>query len=234
MTRQLCLAALTLLLLHFAVSQELLQRQERRARQQKALKQIPGCDWQLSECNPKKGRCGKGFQTATLTGSGCPSKTKKVRCKIPCREEVRGPITGLSPSEAGLRGEAVSSSVSTINSNNKNRKNKDQKCRYSKGDWSPCNPETQKITRTLTLKRGDASVCPPTKEIVKKCRKECKYGKGAWSECNPITGYKTRTATLKKGDTSKCKPTKTVSRRCKKGQAGQEEEEEQGWKSQRL
>lgn len=91
-----------------------------------ALKQIPGCNWQMSECNPKKGRCGKGFQTATLTGSGCPSKTKKVRCKIPCREEVRGPITGLSPSEAGLRGEAVSSSVSTVNNNNRNRKNKGQ------------------------------------------------------------------------------------------------------------
>lgn len=45
-------------------------------------------------------------------------------------------------------------------------------CKYRKGSWSSCDPQTKVRTRTLTLKKGDAS-CEATKTL----HKECKGGK---------------------------------------------------------
>lgn len=44
------------------------------------------------------------------------------------------------------------------------------KCKYQKGDWSECDVVTNTITRTNTLKKGDATVCEATKVITKKCK----------------------------------------------------------------
>lgn len=43
-------------------------------------------------------------------------------------------------------------------------------CHYEKSQWSPCDEKTNVKTRTLTLKKGDAS-CENTKKIEKKCKK---------------------------------------------------------------
>ncbi|CAH1799383.1 unnamed protein product, partial [Owenia fusiformis] len=61
-------------------------------------------------------------------------------------------------------------------------------CKYMKPAWGDCNPETNTMSRTLTLKKGD-DTCEPTKVVTKRCRrsarqaKACKYQKGAWSSC---------------------------------------------------
>jgi hypothetical protein len=59
-------------------------------------------------------------------------------------------------------------------------------CRYSKGQWSECDPKTNMRTRTLTLKKSD-KMCEQTKVITKKCKKD----KGNIREiaCALIFGY---------------------------------------------
>ncbi|CAL8079472.1 unnamed protein product [Orchesella dallaii] len=51
-------------------------------------------------------------------------------------------------------------------------------CKYKKGSWSACDPQTKVRTRTFTLKRGDAAVCEGQKTIRKECKgKKDKEGK---------------------------------------------------------
>lgn len=44
------------------------------------------------------------------------------------------------------------------------------KCKYLKGAWSECDLSTNTMTRTNTLKKGDATTCQATKIITKKCK----------------------------------------------------------------
>lgn len=44
------------------------------------------------------------------------------------------------------------------------------KCKYQKGEWSECDLATNTMTRTNTLKKGDATVCQASKAITKKCK----------------------------------------------------------------
>jgi len=44
-------------------------------------------------------------------------------------------------------------------------------CRYTKGAWSECDTTTNQRTRSLSLKKGDAATCQPSKTITKKCKK---------------------------------------------------------------
>ena len=43
-------------------------------------------------------------------------------------------------------------------------------CKYDKRQWGPCNAATNTVTRTLTLKDGDPSVCNKTRTDVRKCK----------------------------------------------------------------
>jgi hypothetical protein len=43
-------------------------------------------------------------------------------------------------------------------------------CKYTKGPWTECDPKTNARSRTLNLKKGDAS-CVQTRTIQKKCKK---------------------------------------------------------------
>jgi hypothetical protein len=49
-------------------------------------------------------------------------------------------------------------------------------CKYRKGSWSSCDPQTKVRTRTLTLKKGDAT-CEATKTMHKECKGGKKGGK---------------------------------------------------------
>ncbi|XP_075164328.1 uncharacterized protein LOC142236924 [Haematobia irritans] len=100
-------------------------------------------------------------------------------------------------------------------------------CRYSKSVWSECDAKTNTRSRTLSLKKGDAS-CQQTRTMEKKCKKPCRYEKGAWSEC--INGQMTREDKLKAtGGTestsssssspssllsSSCEPIRSISKKC--------------------
>ena len=43
-------------------------------------------------------------------------------------------------------------------------------CKYDKSQWGPCDAATNTVTRMLTLKSGDPSVCNATKTDVRKCK----------------------------------------------------------------
>jgi hypothetical protein len=45
-----------------------------------------------------------------------------------------------------------------------------KKCKYNKGTWSECNTETNQMTKTKTLTKGDPT-CTQTKTITKTCRR---------------------------------------------------------------
>jgi len=53
-------------------------------------------------------------------------------------------------------------------------------CKYRKGQWSACDPQTKVRTRTFTLKKGDVNACEATKTL----RKECKGGKKGGKQRN--------------------------------------------------
>lgn len=44
-------------------------------------------------------------------------------------------------------------------------------CRYVKGPWTDCDAKTNTRSRSLTLKKGDATACVQTRTIQKKCKK---------------------------------------------------------------
>jgi len=43
-------------------------------------------------------------------------------------------------------------------------------CKYQKGPWSQCDPQTKKRTRTMTLKKGSKSECEEVKVLTKDCK----------------------------------------------------------------
>lgn len=45
----------------------------------------------------------------------------------------------------------------------------DGECRYKKGPWSDCDPNSNMQRKSLTLKRGD-STCEQTKVMSRKCK----------------------------------------------------------------
>jgi len=49
-------------------------------------------------------------------------------------------------------------------------------CKYRKGAWGSCDPQTKLRTRTLTLNKGHAT-CEPTKTLQKECKGGKKVGK---------------------------------------------------------
>ncbi|XP_043248591.1 uncharacterized protein LOC122395231 isoform X2 [Colletes gigas] len=85
-------------------------------------------------------------------------------------------------------------------------------CKYSKSQWSDCDPKTNTRSRTLNLKKGDKS-CEQTKTIEKKCKKACRYEKGTWSGC--ANQLMTRVDNLKVNSDSACEKTRRLTKRCK-------------------
>ncbi|CAG7722993.1 unnamed protein product [Allacma fusca] len=43
-------------------------------------------------------------------------------------------------------------------------------CKYQKGPWSACDPQTKKRTRTFSLKKGPKSDCEEVKILSKDCK----------------------------------------------------------------
>jgi len=105
------------------------------------------------------------------------------------------------------------------NKKNNNRKISEGKskktptCRYEKGQWTDCDPQTNMRSRTLTLKKGDEG-CDRTRTIEKKCKKACRYDKGEWSKC--VNGTMTRTDNIRPGCDPSCKQTREVNKNCNK------------------
>ncbi|KAJ8667986.1 hypothetical protein QAD02_009649 [Eretmocerus hayati] len=89
-------------------------------------------------------------------------------------------------------------------------------CRYSKGQWSECDPKTNMRTRSLTLKKGDGS-CEKAKTITKKCKKgkACRYEKGQWSSC--VNQHMTRVDNLKANSDDSCEKSRRQTKKCKPG-----------------
>ncbi|KAL0279920.1 UNVERIFIED_CONTAM: hypothetical protein PYX00_001371 [Menopon gallinae] len=96
----------------------------------------------------------------------------------------------------------------------KNRGNNAEPCRYVKGQWTECDPDTKHRTRTLRLKKGDESQCEQTKTIQKKCKKACRYEKGSWSDCNS-QGQTVRTDKLKANSDPSCEQSRQITKQCK-------------------
>uniref|UniRef100_T1PG19 PTN/MK heparin-binding protein family n=1 Tax=Musca domestica TaxID=7370 RepID=T1PG19_MUSDO len=98
---------------------------------------------------------------------------------------------------------------------NAGESDKTPSCRYAKSDWSECDAKTNTRSRTLNLKKGDAS-CQPVRTMEKKCKKSCRYEKGAWSEC--INGQMTREDKLKSTggneSSSSCEAVRSINKKC--------------------
>lgn len=85
-------------------------------------------------------------------------------------------------------------------------KNKGVGCKYTKGEWSECNTDSNEITRTLTLKKGP-STCEQTKTVTKRCKAAGRQGAaktacnfGPWSEFGDCqNGVKTKTREVNSG-----------------------------------
>lgn len=153
--------------------------------------------WVFEECKAKKGNCGGGKKVGRRSGADCGKTEKVFPCTVPCDGQVGG---GDSPNMA------------------KNKRGGDKICKYTRGDWSNCDPTTNQKTRTLTLRKGDPNSCEKEKKITKSCKRGhqvCQYDKGDWSECDPTTKTKERTLTLKDGSDASCPATKPQSRECK-------------------
>ncbi|XP_073836493.1 uncharacterized protein [Musca autumnalis] len=107
-------------------------------------------------------------------------------------------------------------------------------CRYAKSDWSECDAKTNTRSRTLHLKKGDAS-CQPTRTMEKKCKKSCRYEKGAWSEC--INGQMTREDKLKStgggSESSSCEAIRSINKKCNPNNNGAAGKQANGGKKER-
>ncbi|XP_076286223.1 uncharacterized protein LOC143211943 [Lasioglossum baleicum] len=85
-------------------------------------------------------------------------------------------------------------------------------CKYERGQWSECDPQTNTRSRTLKLKKGDKS-CEQTKTIQKKCKKPCRYEKGTWTGC--VNQLMTRVDNLKTNSDPTCEKMRRLTRGCK-------------------
>ncbi|KAK3578451.1 hypothetical protein CHS0354_037434 [Potamilus streckersoni] len=93
-------------------------------------------------------------------------------------------------------------------------------CKYHK-TFGKCNPDTQKVTVTMTLKKGNQAVCEQTKTVEAKCRnmmnkRVCKYKKVPFETCDRETNTRSRNLFLRKGDPATCNATKLETRPCGK------------------
>lgn len=102
--------------------------------------------------------------------------------------------------------------VRTVRGTNERTSGGSSSCRYVKGQWSECDPNTNTRSRTLSLKKGDKS-CEQTKIIQKKCKKACRYEKGTWSGC--VNQMMTRIDNLKVNSDATCEKTRRLTKRCK-------------------
>lgn len=121
-------------------------------------------EWVEGPCVPKNNAaCGAGMRNKTRTGDNCPVKEKTGKCHLPCS----GPPAqgGAAARPAGGRAKA-----------------KAAKCKYIKGEWSPCDATTNTKTRTLTLKTRRNSApstdCEQTKSESRKCAAARKNRRG--------------------------------------------------------
>ncbi|XP_014769616.1 uncharacterized protein LOC106868732 isoform X2 [Octopus bimaculoides] len=162
-----------------------------------ALKRKNCSKWVFDECKANEGACGSGKKIGRRTGSNCGKKEKTLACTIPCE-----------------------SNDMMNNKMNKNKKKRagGKECKYMKGTWSACDPNTSTKNMTMMLKKGDPKKCPATRIKSKGCKqgKECKYEKGEWSACDPVTNKKVRALTLRRGDPNSCEKEKTISKSCRR------------------
>ncbi|CAI9721583.1 58-like isoform X2 [Octopus vulgaris] len=161
-----------------------------------ALKRKSCSKWVFDECKVNGGVCGSGKKIGRRTGSNCGKKEKTFSCTIPCE-----------------------SNDMVNNKMNKDKKKRagGKECKYMKGTWSACDPNTSTKNMTMMLKKGDPKKCPETRIKSKGCKqgKDCKYNKGAWSKCDPTTKTKSRTLTLKAPSDSSCPASKPQTKDCK-------------------
>ncbi|XP_029634653.1 uncharacterized protein LOC115210287 isoform X4 [Octopus sinensis] len=161
-----------------------------------ALKRKSCSKWVFDECKVNGGVCGSGKKIGRRTGSNCGKKEKTFSCTIPCE-----------------------SNDMVNNKMNKDKKKRagGKECKYMKGTWSACDPNTSTKNMTMMLKKGDPKKCPETRIKSKGCKqgKDCKYNKGAWSKCDPTTKTKSRTLTLKALSDSSCPASKPQTKDCK-------------------
>jgi len=89
-----------------------------------------------------------------------------------------------------------------------------KECRYEKGPWDECDPNTGTQKRTLKLKtmRSSESVCEPVMYRQRSCKKSCRYTRGVWGHCN--NGLRYRVDILKNTDSS-CESVRNITKTCK-------------------
>lgn len=166
-----------------------------------------GCQYdrqaEWTECGPGVLSKKKAMKLKPGQPSLCPpTRTKTVPCKSRKGKSNKGEAR-KDPSKSGKERTKVQGKV----------------CKYTKGAWSECDPNTNTRTRQLELKKGNSSVCLPRKQITKKCKKPCKYTKGPWQPCNEASNEKVRQLTLKKGDPSVCDANVTITKSCRRHNA---------------
>ncbi|CAI9721582.1 58-like isoform X2 [Octopus vulgaris] len=161
-----------------------------------ALKRKSCSKWVFDECKVNGGVCGSGKKIGRRTGSNCGKKEKTFSCTIPCE-----------------------SNDMVNNKMNKDKKKRagGKECKYMKGTWSACDPNTSTKNMTMMLKKGDPKKCPETRIKSKGCKqgKACKYTRGPWSQCDAQTNEKTRVLKLRRGDPNRCQKEKTLTKTCK-------------------
>ncbi|KAH9418819.1 hypothetical protein DERP_004145 [Dermatophagoides pteronyssinus] len=92
-----------------------------------------------------------------------------------------------------------------------------KECKYEKGRWLDCDPDTGMQKRILRLKTFKPHLvdCTKEKQMERPCKKQCKYVKGAWSDC--LNGRKERIDKLRTDVSSSfCKSEKIVNKSCRK------------------
>uniref|UniRef100_A0ABD2VWS3 Pleiotrophin/Midkine C-terminal domain-containing protein n=1 Tax=Trichogramma kaykai TaxID=54128 RepID=A0ABD2VWS3_9HYME len=104
--------------------------------------------------------------------------------------------------------------VRTIRGTKDRGANGSPSCRYTKGQWSECDPKSNMRSRSLTLKKGDKT-CEQSKTITKKCKKgkACRYEKGNWSNC--VNNNMVRVDNLKANSDFSCEKTRRITKKCK-------------------
>ncbi|KAH7643003.1 uncharacterized protein LOC124497631 [Dermatophagoides farinae] len=90
-------------------------------------------------------------------------------------------------------------------------------CKYEKGRWLDCDPDTGIQKRILRLKTYKAHLpdCIKEKHMERPCKKQCRYIKGAWSDC--VNGMRERIDIIRTDiSSSHCKAEKVVNKSCRK------------------
>ncbi|XP_014680846.1 PREDICTED: uncharacterized protein LOC106820788 [Priapulus caudatus] len=201
--------------------------------------------WELAECVPKNGICGRGKQISTREGADCAFTERLQKCMVPCEGE--NAHLGKPPKCKYEKSEWSECSALT---NEMERiltlkKGDPTLCDEVAGAKAACDAVAggiAKDTREAGECDADDTDCRSgdderfvdyskrgrdghKKRKNKKARKqekegvtsECRYSSGEWSECDLPTNMRTKTLTLKRGDN--CEPTKTIEKKCKRDKA---------------